>query len=72
MTKAVTIAARTITLVTVLFVANPRAGFTQDGGMYVATCTGQSVVALGLAGPRAHTFIDNPFGALAMQAFGCW
>ena len=56
----------------VLFAANPRAGFTADGGIYVATCNAQSVAAIGPAGPRAATFIDNPFGALAMQNFGCW
>ena len=56
----------------VLFVANPRAGFTEDGGLYVASCNAQSVAAIGLGGPRAATFIDNPFGALAMQNFGCW
>ena len=56
----------------VLFAANPRAGFTQDGGIYVSSCNAQAVAALGPAGPRAATFIDNPFGALAMQNFGCW
>lgn len=55
----------------VLFAANPRAGFTADGGIYVATCNAQSVAAIGIGGPRVATFLDNPFGGLAMQAFGC-
>ena len=55
-----------------LWAADPMAGFTQDGGVYVSSCNTQAVAARGPAGPRAATFIDNPFGALAMQNFGCW
>ena len=54
-----------------LWAADPMAGFTQDGGVYVATCNAQSVAAIGIGGPRVATFLDNPFGGLAMQAFGC-
>lgn len=55
----------------VLFAANPRAGVT-PGGVWVASCTAQSVAAVGVNGFKAHSLLGNPFAGIAMNAFGCY
>jgi len=63
--------AKAVLLAGVLIAANPRVGATQDGGLYVASCSTQTVAAVGFNGFRADSLADNPFGALAMNVFGC-
>ena len=62
---------KAVLLAGVVIAANPRVGATQDGGFYVASCSTQAVAAVGLNGFRADSIAGNPFGALAMNAFGC-
>ena len=69
--KAALFITRAVLLAGVVTAANPRVGATQDGGFYVASCSTQTVAAVGLNGFRADSLADNPFGALAMNAFGC-
>ena len=58
-------------LVGILGLINPRVGFTNDSGTYVASCTFESVAAIGLEGPRFNSVAGNMFSPLAMRAFGC-
>ena len=58
-------------LVGMLGLINPRVGFTNDSGIYVASCTFESVAAIGLAGPRFNSVAGNMFSPVAMRAFGC-
>lgn len=72
MTKAVTIAARAITLGAILLIANPRAGFNPDGSLYVSSCSAGAVATLGLGGPQGEVFGSSPLGKAVMTNFGCW
>lgn len=69
--KTALLITKAVLLAGVVIAANPRVGATQDGGFYVASCSTQSVAAVGFSGFRADSLAGNPFGALAMNAFGC-
>ena len=58
-------------LVGTLGLINPRVGFTNDSGIYVASCTFESVASIGLEGPRFNSFAGNMFSPLGMKVFGC-
>ena len=62
---------KAVLLAGVVIAANPRVGATQDSGFYVASCSTQTVAAVGLNGFRAESFAYNLFGALVMNAFDC-
>ena len=62
---------KAVLLAGVAIAANPRVGATQDSGFYVASCSTQSVAAVGLSGFRASSIAGNPFGSFAMKLFGC-
>ena len=62
---------KAVLLAGVVIAVNPRVGATKDSGFYVASCSTQSVAAVGLSGFRASSIAGNPFGAFAMKAFGC-